>query len=518
MQNKQIITKKNCLNQKAKTFITKEEETINTKINKFIISTKENTSENNKLPSSEREESSEKPSDLNHSNSKENSIIHIHKSFYNTGSNYKEGNNKRKKFIKYESRNTSLENEKNNNYDSVNFIKNQQKNRKIFIRNIGKKTKKSELSDIFHQYGEIKKIEIFKNNKGKNNGLGFVEFNNPESAISAINNSNQIEIKGRKLKLDYWKSKIDLKFEEFEKKINKKTEADKRELQNKFMETNKKLMETNIIVGILTEINLQSEKYINNYIKKTINNTNMKLNSIINAFKVLYYRKIANFILYELVNRYSKSLAVTSKKFYNQRVNFNLIVATEEIKGINVYQINLIFDYLMHIKEKASAIIHINEKTLVQKQIFNIYIKNIRKINDDSSNSDGEIIKIDEMVNTLFKKPEYIEQIIDLNKDEYTINQIENIIKNEKEKTIEKNEDNENNIDIKSNESSTSNSEYDINKLQRILDGKEDIKTNLVILLETLHKKIILNEQKVKEDFIEFGVEEKNSEYFIILG
>ena len=118
------------------------------------------------------------------------------------------------------------------------------------------------------------------------------------------------------------------------------------------------------------------------------------------------------------------------------------------------------------------------------------------------------------MVKTLFKKPEYIEQIIDLNKDEYTINQIENIIKNEKEKTIDKNEDNENNIDIKSNESSTSNFEYDINKLQRILDGKEDIKTNLVILLETLHKKIILNEQKVKEDFIEFGVEEKNSEYF----
>ena len=65
-------------------------------------------------------------------------------------------------------------------------------------------------------------------------------------------------------------------------------------------------METNIIVGILTEINLQSEKCINNHIKKTINNMNMKLNSVINAFKVLYYRKITNFILYELVNRYSK--------------------------------------------------------------------------------------------------------------------------------------------------------------------------------------------------------------------
>ena len=40
---------------------------------------------------------------------------------------------------------------------------------------------------------------------------------------------------------------------------------------------------------------------------------NMKLNSVINAFKVLYYRKIANFILDGLVNRYSESLAITKK-------------------------------------------------------------------------------------------------------------------------------------------------------------------------------------------------------------
>ena len=53
--------------------------------------------------------------------------------------------------------------------------------------------------------------------------------------------------------------------------------------------------------------------------KKTINNINMKLNCVINAFKVLYFRKISNFILDGLVNKYSKSLGVTSSKFYKSK-------------------------------------------------------------------------------------------------------------------------------------------------------------------------------------------------------
>ena len=47
---------------------------------------------------------------------------------------------------------------------------------------------------------------------------------NPESAVSARRNINQKEFRGRKLKLEFWKSKIDQKFEELEKRIN----ADKR--------------------------------------------------------------------------------------------------------------------------------------------------------------------------------------------------------------------------------------------------------------------------------------------------
>jgi len=124
--------------------------------------------------------------------------------------------------------------------------------------------------------GDIKKIKIFKNNKGKSKGCGFVEFKNPESAVSAKKNINQKEFRRRKLKLEFWKSKIDQKFEELEKRIK----DDKRKLEKKIIEINKN-------VGILTEINIQSEKYINNYMKKTINDINMKLNCIINSFKVV---------------------------------------------------------------------------------------------------------------------------------------------------------------------------------------------------------------------------------------
>ena len=217
-------------------------------------------------------------------------------------------------------------------------------------------------------------------------------------------------------------------------------------------------------------------------------NINMKLNCVINVLKVIYYRKIANFILDGLVKKYPNSLGVTSSKFYNQRSKFNLVIAIEEI---NIYQINLIVDFLMHTKEKASSIIHINEKTYVQKTIFNLYIKNIRNKRDDSNNSIEEIIKIDEMV-------KYIEEIIDLNEDENENSQIKSIIKNVKAKIIEENNDNnvndyidnidnENNIGQKSGDSSISNYEYDVNKLQRILDGKENI--NLLVLLKHFIKK-----------------------------
>ena len=68
------------------------------------------------------------------------------------------------------------------------------------------------------------------------------------------------------------------------------------------------------------------------------------------------------------MNKYPESLGITSRKFYNQRSKFNLVIVIKDIKEINIFQINLIFDFLMHVKEKASSIIHINEKTFIQNK------------------------------------------------------------------------------------------------------------------------------------------------------
>ena len=299
--------------------------------------------------------------------------------------------NKRKKSFTFKNRNDSSEKENNSNTD--NEIKS-----KLFIN----KSYKEE---------DEKFIEI-RENKEKN-------INNN------INENDNEKIKEFADVFQKYKSKINKKFEELEEKIKEKSKKDKEELESKLFELKKN-------IGILTEINIESEKYINNNLIKTINNMNFKLNNILNAFKVLYIRKIANLILDGLVNKYKDSLGVTSKKFYNQRLKFNLIVAIKEIEKIDIYQINLIFDFLMHIKEKCSSIIHLNEKNIVQKEIFNLYIKDMRGEKED------EIIKINEMVGVLFEKPEYIEQNEDSEKDGNKIEQIKNIIKKEKEKIIKK--------------------------------------------------------------------------------
>ena len=421
--------------------------------------------------------------------------------------------NKRKKSFTFKNRNDSSEKENNSNTD--NEIKS-----KLFIN----KSYKEE---------DEKFIEI-RENKEKN-------INNN------INENDNEKIKEFADVFQKCKSQIDIKFEELEEKIKEKFEEKSKKIKEKLEEKSKKdkeeleskLFELKKNIGILTEINIESEKYINNNLIKTINNMNFKLNNILNAFKVLYIRKIANLILDGLVSKYKDSLGVTSKKFYNQRLKFNLIIAVKEIEKIDIYQINLIFDFLMHIKEKCSSIIHLNEKNIVQKEIFNLYIKDMRGEKED------EIIKINEMVGVLFEKPEYIEQNEDSEKDGNKIEQIKNIIKKEKEKIIKKDNKIKNdkekkkiilNDDIINNNKkekekkivkeninisksyksdiSDSDSEYDIKKLRRILDGKEDINSNIIILLESLQKKITLNQQKVNEEFTDYKVKEINQNYF----
>ena len=238
--------------EKIKSSIINEEEDLKGEKRKKFINSK-----NDIIFSSGKKVSlfeSENSFDLNNLNLEEGGLNLGNPS--NKSVNYKK--KERKKIEKHERGNIRLEKEKFISFEKEN-TNNNNRNAKLFIRNIDYKTKINDLSNLFKHYGDIKKIKIFKNNKGKSKGCRFVEFKNPESAVSAKKNINQKEFRRRKLKLEFWKSKIDQKFEELEKRIK----DDKRELEKKIIEINKN-------VGILTEINIQSEKYINNYMKKTI--------------------------------------------------------------------------------------------------------------------------------------------------------------------------------------------------------------------------------------------------------
>ena len=180
---------------KAKSLIINEDETLNNGKRKRLIISKNDTivTSKKKLSLSESENSSE----LNESSSEEEKDLNSgnlsNKSVINKEADYKE-EIERKKFTKQKKMNISLEKEKYISYDSEN-TKNNKKKTKLFIGNIDHKTNINELSILFKQCGDIKKIKIFKNNKGKSKGCGFVEFKNPESAASAKKKINHKELR-----------------------------------------------------------------------------------------------------------------------------------------------------------------------------------------------------------------------------------------------------------------------------------------------------------------------------------
>ena len=99
--------------------------------------------------------------------------------------------------------------------------------------------------------------------------------------------------------------------------------------------------------------------------------SNKKYNYLVNCFKILIYRKIANSILDELITKNKNKLYKTENIFIDKskpmplQKPFPIIVARESINTITINNINLVIDFLMFIKDKCSDIIHISDKEIV---------------------------------------------------------------------------------------------------------------------------------------------------------
>ena len=116
-----------------------------------------------------------------------------------------------------------------------------------------------------------------------------------------------------------------------------------------------------------------------------------KNDMLLNSYQVLYFRKIANILLDIILTKHKNSFVKTEKIFIDTdrpeylRRKFAIILAKEKINEIKKNDINLFLDFLMYVKESASANIHLAEKYDVQIEILKTIFdpKKIEKVNDE---------------------------------------------------------------------------------------------------------------------------------------
>ena len=69
---------------------------------------------------------------------------------------------------------------------------------KIFVGNIAKAISKSDLENLFLEFGDVERVEIiFDKFTGRSKGFGFVEMPNDSEAKNAISSLNETELDGR---------------------------------------------------------------------------------------------------------------------------------------------------------------------------------------------------------------------------------------------------------------------------------------------------------------------------------
>ncbi len=75
--------------------------------------------------------------------------------------------------------------------------------KKIYVGNMSYSTNEETLTGLFSEYGEVVSTKIIVDQfSGKSKGFGFVEMQNDEEGIAAINGLNGKEVDSRELKVN----------------------------------------------------------------------------------------------------------------------------------------------------------------------------------------------------------------------------------------------------------------------------------------------------------------------------
>lgn len=80
----------------------------------------------------------------------------------------------------------------------------------IFVGNISFSSTEDDLRSAFSEYGEIASVKIIKDMEtGRSRGFAFVSMPNDDEAQNAIQNLNEVEFQGRRIKVNQSRPKTD---------------------------------------------------------------------------------------------------------------------------------------------------------------------------------------------------------------------------------------------------------------------------------------------------------------------
>ena len=391
--------------------------------------------------------------------------------------------------------------------DTLNVNKAGRENQKD-IKTIESLKKDKDLKISVNKYKKyprrLKKFKIFmemkrrwKNNKGKKKEIANSESNlKSEKGLSTKEKTTEIQKRNSrkfqkqqinnirndsKNKNKRNKSSLKRYKRRYKKKKDKEFEQKLSELEKKFDKKLKNLRDNlNSKISLLSEIVNQKKIYFNK-VKEYILSKGIKFDSLYNSCKVMFVRKICDFILDGLIRNYKLYLVKTKDIFKNNNgITFNLIVFRKDVP--DKYAKNLLIDYIMEIKQQCSLIIHMNNfneiNIPIMKELFYI-IMNDGESKDDNNNNFN--LNIKQMTNIILECNNEKEEKL-IKSDETNVEVINTEIHDE----IEQLDDEDSYLNKDDNEIV----ETAINKTSNI--KKED-------LIEILKEEVRTNKKGIKE-------------------
>ena len=245
--------------------------------------------------------------------------------------------------------------------------------------------KKKNRNEIYNKENEIKSNldyinEIVDNMESSNNKIF--------KALIQILKQNQNEIEQNKKSID-------------EKgKIIERIEKDNEEKGEKIIIMEKEIENLKISLKLIDAINNQSNIYYKRKIKYIIKNQIL----LLNTYKMLFMRKLANLLLVKIYNKYSNILG---KGYIDKRTIIAISTNKKKLGGVDVDQINLVIDFLRFVWDKCSNIIHINDESFpLQKEIFFECLKPSKNISDKNIKNKKflEVIFLIQIMKKIIKK------------------------------------------------------------------------------------------------------------------